>query len=727
MSNKPLSLEEVKEIVSASEPEKLVLPVPPRTDHSDHIVKTALMGHTKLAADHILYHEMKGKLLEVVGSAIRRLNLVFTSANPATLKGDERKKQVLNRFYAYDVLLEITWNLIGLESKRVGFSKEEVEATLNAILNALKDWEEVERKEYGSPVILRAVIDEQLRSMKIVNKGNSMLAWMAGEVEKKLDANNLAESYVKAMKELFVNNIYYQASLKGLCKFGNDYALGLRWLRHLGYVQVSTNPALAAKAYDDDPTLWEKFKKYAREVLSKKYPEWFKEPEKYADDIAMEATRFGLLENFLVFRPPFFWSDYHDGLVSYQLNPLIAYDADKSVGAAREFAMRLEEDLKVYDEYLLWGYKTADVEKGRPNLVIKVAAAYPAALEIARRLNEMGIGQNITVSYTVAQEVLIGVAALEGMAKALKKGIKPTQTYDTNMGGRLEDHLRDVVAAELVWKAIEKLSDEEKEKKVNELLAKLLKDEKKLEEAKKMPLKERIDYLVSKRVLGRNLLREEFVEFLAESGVFGPREKLVEMLKEIQYDLALSGTFVAQRVYDILFSPWNREKWIKYLMDKYQLTREQAEYVFDRLDLLPASKRKPIDTLYTFASRNMTNTEFPNHQLKVQQEYMKPDFKLDDYAESILQPLDEKALKRLMERYEDFVKAYEASPELNELLRKVGITKDYGNRGIRTQDWPNYGPCKKTMKEFTDAYLKFREKVLATIKEIKKELESKTQ
>ncbi|RLG91410.1 MAG: hypothetical protein DRO16_00465 [Thermoprotei archaeon] len=724
MSYKPLSLGDVEEIIRTSEPENLVLPIPPRVDHSDHIVKTALMGHTKLAADHILYPEAKGKLLDIIGSAIRRLNLIFISANPAMLEGEERKKQVLSRFYAYDVLLEITWNLIGLESKRIGFSEEEVNRTLDAILNVLKDWEEIERKEYGSPVILKAVINEQLRSMKIVNKGNSMLAWMANEVEARLDENNLVESFIKAMKELFENNIYYQASLKKLCKFGNDYALGLRWLRHLGYVQVSTNPALAARAYDDDPTLWEKFKKYAKEVLAKKHPEWFNDPEKFSDELAMEATRFGLLENFYVFRPPFFWSDYHDGLVSYQLNPLIAHDADKSLKAAREFATRLEEDLKVYDEYLLWGYKTADIEKGRPNLVIKVAAAYPAALEIARRLNEMGIGQNITVSYTVAQEVLLGVSALEGMAKALKKGIKPVQTYDTNMGGRLEDHLRDTVAAQLVWKAIKDLSDEEKERKVNELLTKLLKDKQKLDKAMKMELKERIDYLVSKRVLGRNLLRKEFVDFLAESGAFGTREELVKMLEEIQYELALSGTFVAKRVYDILFSPWNREKWIKYLMNKYQLTREQAEYIFDRLDLLPASKRKPIDTLYTFASKNMTNTEFPNHQLKVQNEYMKPEFKLDDYAESILQPLDNEVLERLMKKYEDFVKAYEASPELNELLRKVGITENYGNRGIKTEDWPNYGPCKKTMKEFTNAYLQFREKVVATIKEIKKELES---
>ena len=70
----------------------------------------------------------------------------------------------------------------------------------------------------------------------------------------------------------------------------------------------------------------------------------------------------------------------------------------------------------------------------------------------------------------------------------------------------------------------------------------------------------------------------------------------------------------------------------------------------------------------------------------------------------------------------DSVKAYEASPEVNELLKEVGITKDYGNRGIKVNEWPNYGPCVKTMNEFTNAYLRFRDKVLSTIKELKKEL-----
>ncbi len=715
-----LTPELVRGAIKEFKPKRLELPVTPRVDHADHILKTALEGHTKLAADHILHPEMSGKLLSVVGSLSRRAYIEFIDNDPSKAVDEkDAKSKIVVRALIYDLFLEMLWNLVGVETKWAKLSEEEVSKSIKVLLETLKSFERIEREAYGEPLILKAVIEEQLRSMKLVNKGNSMLAAIAEDVEKKLDPANLSESYFNAMSKHLRENFYRIAYEKGMCKFGNDYALGLRWLRHLGYVQVSTNPALAARAYDDDPELWEKFKDYAREVLAKEHPEWFKDPDKYADDIAMEATRFGLLENFLVFRVPFILSGYHDGLVSYQLNPLIANNVEKSVEAAKEFYKRLERDLKVYDEYLLWGYNVA--EKGRPNLVIKVAAAYPAAIEIAEKLNEMGIGQNITVSYTVAQEVLIGVAALRGMAKAIKRGVMPTQTYDTNMGGRLEDHLRESIAADYLRKAIEKLSEAKREELLDKLAEKLGVDERTRKELKSKSLEERIEFLTSKKVLGRNLLRDAFIEVLAESGAFGSKEDVIKELEPIEKALKLSGTFVAQRVYEILFAPWNREKWIEYLMKEIGVSREEAEIVLDRLDLLPASKRKPIDTLYTFASKNMTNTEFPNHQLNVVKEVASKAIDIEKLRESIMQPLDPQALEILM-KFEDFVKAYEASPEVNELLAKVGIEQKYGNRGLRIEEWPKYGPCVKTMNEFTNAYLKFRAKCVETFKQLAKEL-----
>lgn len=704
----------VKKVLKNAKAEGLALPVPPRADHSDHVVKLALMGHTKLAADHLISsREMSGRLLDTVGSIVRRLS-VLLSEPLSTSRGLEESIVMMGR--AYDLLLEIVWNLTGLEARRCGLGREEVEESIARITSLLNEWERLEREEHGRPLVLKAVVDEQLRSMKIVNKGNSMLAHMAGEVESSISWDHLASSYVESMRRQLTGNFYYKASRDGVCKFGNDYALGLRWLRHLGYVQVSTNPALAAKAYKDNPDLWDAFKNHVIHKLAKEHPEWVSKPDDYADEITMEATRFGLLDNFHVFRPVFHLSRYHDGLVSYQLNPLIAGDVDKSLEAALAFYTRLEEDLKVYDEYLLWGYREY-VEKGRPNVVIKVAAAYPASIEIAEKLNELGIGQNITVSYTVSQEVLVGAAALRGMAKALRKGVIPTQTYDTNMGGRLEDHLRETIAARLLSNGLKGLDDESRDRILDKLARGLKLDEKTVNELKNLPLGERVERLTNHKVLGRSLLREEFVDALVETGAYGDEKEVRGLLLRLESDIALSGTYVAQRVYEIFFSPWNRGKWVDYLVREVGVTKEEAEFVLDRLDLLPASKRKPIDTLYAMSSRNLTNTEFPNHQLNVLREAQREGFKIDDYKESILQSLGEEPLKRLLE-YEDFVKAYEASEETNHLLRRVGVKGDYGHRGVDKEDWPEYGPCRKTMDEFTSAYLAFRNEVVRLVKNV---------
>ncbi len=708
-----LTKESVIDVLKRARVENLFLPMEPRIDHADHIIKTASMGWTKLAADHLMHPEVGSCLVDVVGSLIRRIGLIIRSEKiDCSLSAEEK---IIKRARLYDTMFEIVFNLVGAESRWAGFSQDMVEQAVTAIKNAFDEWEDIERKELGEPLIIEAVIELQLKDLIKVNKGRSLVAEIAQEVMKRISRPGCARSYIDAMISEIRNNFYRRAYDQQLCKFGNDYALGLRFLRHLGFVQVSTNPVLAARAYDDDSELWDKFRKYAEEMLVKEHPEWFKDPEKYADDITMEATRFALLENFYVFRVPFILSRYHDGLVSYQLNPLIAHDVEKSIEAVKIFVTRLERDLAIYDEYLWWGYNVP--EKGRPDLVIKVAAAYPAAIEIAEKINEMGIGQNITVSYTVSQEVLVGVAAMRGMARAIRKGIIPTQTYDTNMGGRLEDHLREDIAAKLLLNGLEKVDENKRWLVLNKLAKGLGVKEEAWNEIKRKGLEIAVDHLCSHRVLGRNMVRDAYIDALTELGIYGSREETLRNVKMLEEAIELSGTFVAQRVYEILFSPWNREKWINYLINEIGITREQAEIVIDRIDLLPASKRKPIDTLYTFASRNMTNTEFPDHQLKVVKEVMEKGIELNEIRESIYQTLENRYLEILMQ-YEDFVKAYESSPELNELLKKVGIDRDYGGRGVSPVDWPKYGPCVKTMNEFSNEYVAFRSKVVSLIKTI---------
>lgn len=704
-----VSRDHVAEAISRSSPSPLTLPVPFRVDHADHLIKTALEGYTKLASDHILHPEIKGSLSDVVGSLAERLEKLFKISG----EHDDEKilgKMIITRNRIYDTLLEIVWNLLGIEKRWVGFPDGEASKAIRTIVDFLKVCEKHEKEELCEPIILNSTIAYQLDRMKLVNKGNSLVAWMANEIERNLKVECLTESYVQAVEKTLRENFYYVAYEEGLCKFGNDYALGLRWLRHLGYVQVSTNPVLAALAYEDDLHLWESFKRHAEGILRKQCPEWFSEPEKHADEIAMEATRFALLDNFHVFRIPFVLSRYRDGLVSYQLNPLIANDVERSVSAAVEFAQRLENDLRVYDEYLFWGYREP-CEKGRPNLVIKVAAAYPSSIEIVGKINEIGIGQNITLSYTVSQEVFLGVAAMEGMAAALGRGITPTQTYVTNMGGRLEDHLRESVASNLLLKAVEEMNSIEGEALLEKMAIGLGVKGEHMEEFKKKSLNGRADFLTSRRILGGSLLNEVFIEALVSTKAYGGRGQVFSMLKTLEDAIKMSGTYVARRVYEIMFSPLNRSKWAEYLVRGFSISRENAELILSRIDLLPASKRKPEDTFLTLSRRNVTNTEFPNHQLAVVKEALRKGVKMEDYEDSIARELDYEALK-ILTNVEDFVKAYEASPELNSLLEKAGVSRSYGCRGVRTEDWPNYGPCAKTLEEFTKAYLSFRRKVL---------------
>ncbi|MCX8180054.1 MAG: hypothetical protein N3E41_01545 [Thermofilaceae archaeon] len=709
-----LSLDRVLEVIARSEPEPLTLPIH-SLDHADHVLNTALMGHAKLAADHLMHPELAEDLPAVVSALVRRIHIFLGHRQLRNCSTRELEGRLVARGRIYEMLLEIALNLIGVERRWACVDPSCAERVYDAVKSTLEACEESESRELGQSIVLRAVIERELRKAGKVNRGKSMVAYMAKEIYRTLDADSLADSFFNSAMRVFTDNFYRRAYEEGLCKFGNDYALGLRWLRHLGFVQVSTNPVLAARAYEDDPELWSSFQAYVEKVLVKEHKEWLTNPEAYADALAMEATRFALLENFYVFRVPFVLSGYRDGLVSYQLNPLIAHDAEESVEAVKVFVERLERDLAVYDEYLWWGYRVP--EKGRPNLVIKVAAAYPASLEVTRRINEMGVGQNITLSYTVSQEVLLGFEAMKGMARALKKGIIPTQTYDTNMGGRLEDHLREYTASKLLLDGLGRFNDSEKWAFLERLAKQLGVRPEEWDRLKNSTLREVVEYICSVKVLGRDLRRSPFEEALAHTGAYGSLEEVKQKLNELEEALRLSGTFIAKRVYEIFFSPWNREKWINFLAREEGLTKEQAELVFSRLDLLPASKRKPEDTLLTFSSLNVTNTEFPDHQLSVAQTAQS----LTDFyslRESIAQSFEERYLSLLMQ-IDDFVKAYEASAEVCELLRKVGISREHGSRGINRQEWSSYGPCVKTLNEFTVAYTAFRDKVVKLAKSIR--------
>ncbi len=698
-----LKQDQIDQIVAANRPERLSDPAkrPIPGDHVAHVVQLAGWGHATLAADHLLFPELTGALPAVVGGVIRQLNIRFVGArvqpgDPETEVG----RKIRLRQFAYETLLETAINFTGLESRWLD-ATERCQA-LGSIRSALAEWEAREAAE-GTGSVAAAVVRHFLERLKLVMKGASMAAKTAVRIEQALDFNKpVLLAFLDKAKTEIEGNIYTRMVREGRCRFGNDYALGLRWLRHLGYEQVSTNPVLAALAYQDDPDLSRIFQ--ADLKLHPKFAVWKAKPEQYGDEIALYATLLALWDNLHVYRPIFFTlaGESGGGVVSFQLNPNIAHLVQESVRDVFAAFAAATEDLSVYDDYLLAGY-AATRERARPNVVIKVAASSPAAREIARTINTFGFGSNITVIYTVGQEVTMILEELAGMAGAIKKGIVPTQLYMTNMGGRFESHLREVKLEELFGELRKKLGEAEALKRVEQLAAangtKPKVDAAKGYEAKVVAATR----FGSQRTIDANMIA-------ALQGVASEQE-----LKTWEDVIGKSGTLVARRVWGIFFAEANREKWLDYLCKKHQLTREQAKLIFSRVCYLPASKRKPQDTYWTLTGANMVHTEFPNHQENVRKMAEDPAFKLADYAESITGQFPPEVVDKL-NTISDFRKGFELNAELNRALREAGIEGDFGKGGHTPAEWPDFGSVQKTLAEFKGAYDKFRDDMLGLFK-----------
>jgi hypothetical protein len=691
----------IDQIVASSLPERLSLEgkSPIADDHVAHILQLTQWGQTCLGADHLLFPEINGSLCKIVSGVIRELNILFVVSKPSPGDAEESLlKKIHFRQHAYELLLEMALGFNGLESRRL--DEGEKSKSLHFISNVLGEWENLERLE-GEISIASAVVKKWLSKMKRVQKGNSMGAKAASRIEAGLDVQkNLLIPFLKQAEAEIKGNIYYQMVKQGKCKFGNDYALGLRWLRHLGYEQVSTNPVLAARAYQDDPDLAVLF----REEL-KHHPQaeqWSGNPAAYGDEIALFATLLALWDNLHVFRPLFFnlRQSSGGGVVSFQLNPNIAHLAEESIRDVFKAFFLASENLSVYDRYLLAGYGI-DGERGRPNMVIKVAATTPAARTITQTINAFGFGSNITIDYSVSQEATLILDEMDGMAKAVRKGIPPTQLYMTNMGGRLESHLREVKLEELFRELKRKIG----EKKAIEKLERLSEANGTKDKVSAAKTYEEKVLAATRYAHGQKTLDHAIGTALGDV-------VSTESLRDWEEAISRSGTLVARRVWGIFFSEQNRDRWISHLMKKHGLAQDQARLIMDRIHCLPASKRKPFDTFWTLASRNLVHTEFPDHQENVRRMAEDPKFSLKDYDESIRHAFPSDILERL-NQMEDFQKAYEINPELAETFAAVGISEDFGVKGMKPSDWPEFGPVQKTLAEFKAAYDAFKKEMVS--------------
>ncbi len=711
----------ISDIISSFKPKRLDFPVL-SADHAEHVIYLTEKGYTKLAADHLLHREMIGRLDETVGNIIRRFNLIFNKIflEHENCGATEYEESVQLCARIYDVLIQMALNFIGLEKEIIGFSDAESNGAYLKIVETLKSFEDMERNRMRDGAqIAEAVTGAILSDMSKVMSGfyrppGSMLAHMAKEIEKNIDWSNILTSFLNSAKNQIQSNVYYRLIKAGICKFGNDYALGLRWLRHLGFVQVSTNPVLAAASYDDDPSLWDSYKgedlcpDFKSEI--EEDCEMLEKPYLFSDELAAKGTEVSIWPNLVVFRPIAVASNMRHGMVSLQLNPNIADDFEKSFREALKIYLDAEKFLRKYDHYLLWGY-SASFEHGRPNIVFKVAGSSPAAIMLTRKLESLGIGTNNTVTFAVSQEVELILAKISGRAEAVKKGIRPTTVYETNMGGRLDDHIREVQAEELLREALKKSRSADEDLR---MLSEALNAWEEIKD--KTSMDDKIRIICSRRFLSP-LNKEPFISFLAEHGVpYASRDKVADYLARLEEDISYCGILVTKRVYEIFFSQENRPKWISYIQSKFNLTPEQAEMVLQGIDVLPASKRKPKETLLTLGSMHVTHTEFPNHQINVLLESRKTGFNLENYRDSILWNVDSEVVFRLSagwkETADNFIKAYELTPEQSRILGEVGVANlhKYGTRGLKPAEWGSYGATVKTMGEFSRSYEEFKRK-----------------
>jgi transaldolase len=621
-------------------------------------------GDTLAAADRILITPEPGKLAEKVDALLAEIK------EAGCAKG------------VCQTLLRLGMNFAGRDAALVGYGADEAEEALVQVLAAI-DGLCCDRK-----AAMAGVVEEFLADMKSVNKADSLPGLLAERIEPDLCQDNPGRCFLELLQQHIRSGVYWQMIGERYGKFGNDFARGLEYLRHYGFCQVSTNPVLAAKAFDEDPKLHDQFRDEIR-----KHPEWQQDPEAHRDEMALAATLYALWPNLSIFRPLANHTQLRDYMVSFQLNPNIADDADASITDARGAYKLAADYLTEYDRKL----GVCCPGKVEPCMVFKVAAGHDAARKITTVLNTDGIGTNNTVVYTVGQEVQLILDAFEGKAAAAKAGKQVVRTYETNMGGRFVSHLREVEAA-TIFVACGDVAGKEKANALLDKLAAALKIP-----ADKIPA---CDCLATK---ARAVTNFAFLKTL-ENGIVLQAARAAgatdDDVRLLEADLKKAGTLVARRVWRVFFNPANRDKWIAWLQRKYEVTECQAAWILDSMDVLPASKRVPEDTLHTLTAANMCNTEFPNHARAVQRFAEQEGFDLAELREAVMQTYCPKVAVRLS-IFPDFNLGHDLTPGLKDfLVNEVGIEEvlDWGTRGIEPGGWPEFGSVQKTLTEFRGAY-----------------------
>jgi transaldolase len=640
----------------------------------NHIMEQLREGFTLAAADHILLCN-PSELPEIIKDFCESAKTEYVV----------NRTSIAEKIFATTIRMGL--NLQGLDGQIVGIPPDIGNEALRILLERSQPLEEQDASSAS------LAVERFLKGMESVNSGDSLLSYMAEKIRERFVVSKSISSFIRAFGDISRQTVYWKMVEKRYCKFGNDYARGLEMLRHLGFSQVSTNPVLAAKAFDEDLSLRDQL---LDEINT--HPDWVSDPKIHGDDMALSATLMALWPNLEIFRPLSVRTQNMDYMISFQLNPNIAEDADASIEDAKNAHNLAAKHLTEYDQRL--GLTNPGAVP--PNIVLKVAGSSTAARKITRELNAAGIGTNNTVVYTVGQEVQLILDSFEGKARAVKAARPITRTYETNMGGRLVSHLREVEATK-IFSRIKQSHGEKHSLHLLKNLAKELNLSTDLTALLEQPgsVENKAQMVCSFTYL-KSLSHPAFLKVVAEIG-------LRNEIEQLENDLQNAGTLIARRVYQTFFTETNRKKLIDDLQHNYGLTTRQATSILESVDILPASKRIPEDTYNTLAYPNMCNTEFPNHARAVQLFAEQQNFALERFKDAALQTPDAEQVKRLSE-LPDFVQSYEITAELGNLLTAIGLIStpsEYGLKGLSENQWPQFGSVIKTMNEFRKAYDRF--------------------
>ncbi len=260
--------------------------------------------------------------------------------------------------------------------------------------SVLADWNLRSEDRYGNAIATDEQLDEQFEAnVKLL---------------KDLGADNEAKRAQAEVEQLAQSNLVKMTRMTMAGElntwWGNDYAIGLRKAMQKGAILVTTNPVLVDIARREQPEIWTPVRDQLREEYGQAC-----DPVTLAYAMTIQVV----LSNARLLRPIWEITDGALGYVSLQLNPNEASNADKMVDEAQWVYGQIEDELG-----------------GTPNTVFKVPGT-AAGIEAAERLTASGMGVNVTVNYSLPQQI--------AFAGAIEANSTAPLSFRTQMDGRLDD------------------------------------------------------------------------------------------------------------------------------------------------------------------------------------------------------------------------------------------------------------------------------------------------